>query len=234
MKRIRQVSIGISFLAFMLLSLQSAIAQESNTLRTNQLKNTLPGFLNQKYEVGSVYFKDGSVVNALLNFNRLTNQVYFISKNNETMVLANPEKVYMVSIAKDTLFIDGTIVFRKISEYGAAPNLFARQEIKYVGKENVGPYGSYSEVSTVNAASTYSTDDQITKYLNLDENSLYKVTNFYYLNDGANNFYPVKKKHLKKIFPQHEKEINDFIKTEKIDLDKKDDLMKLLQYHRSL
>lgn len=220
--------------SFFLLLSHFGLAQEKKTIRTNEIKNALPGFLNQKYEIGAVYFKDGSVVNALLNFNRLSNQVFFISQNNDTLVLANPEKIFMVSIAKDTLFIDGKTVLRKLTSFGQAPNLFVRQEIKFVGKENKGAYGSYSEISSVNSASTYSNDDQITRYINIDENVLYKVTNYYYLNNEENRFYPVTKKYIKKVFKNHVDAVNNYISSERINLDKEADIVKLLKYERGL
>jgi hypothetical protein len=213
-------------------------AQDNGTLRVNTLnqpdKNILSGYLNPTFINGRVFFKDGTVVDSKLNFNRLTKQMYFISPKNDTMIFAHPEKIYSVTIGVDTFLLYKDIVLRKLTHNGIAPDLYVQQEIKFIGTEKKGAYGSYSEIASANSNSTYTSDDQITRYINIDENALYKVSNYFYVSDSLNNFYPVKKKLFNKIFPQYEKESSAFIDANKINLNKKEDLIKLINYLNGL
>ena len=221
-----------------ILSYLFPFGQDNGTLRVNTLnqpdKNILSGYLNPSFINGKVFFKDGTIVDSKLNFNRITRQMFFISPKNDTMVFAHPEKIYSVTIGIDTFFLYKDIVLHKLTHNSSAPDLYMHQEIKFIGTEKKGPYGSYSELSSVNSNSSFTPDDQLTRYINIDENALFKVSNYFYVSDSLNNFYPVKKKLFNKIFPQYEKESSAFIDKNKIDINKKEDLIKLINYMNSL
>lgn len=222
-----------------MLSYLFPFAQDNgSTMRVNTLnqpdKNTLSGYLNPSFINGRVFFKDGTIVDSKLNFNRLTKQMFFISPKNDTMIFAHPEKIYSVTIGIDTFFLYKDIVLRKLTHNSIAPDLYMHQEIKFIGTEKKGAYGSYSEISSANSNSTFTPDNQITKYINIDENALFKVSNYFYVSDSLNNFYPIKKKLFNKIFPQYEKESSAFIDKNKININKKEDLIQLINYINGL
>ena len=72
-------------------------------------------------------------------------------------------------------------------------NLYVKPNMKYIGKEKRGAYGTYSGATAANSLSTFSTDNQVTTYLALDENLLYEKGEEFYLCDTLNNLFPAKK-----------------------------------------
>lgn len=213
-------------------------AQENKTITINtiepdnsELTRNLfhyPRFLN-----GKVLFKDNTTIDGILNYHRLYGQVLFINPNNDTLALANPETLTYVIVGTDTFFYHDKGFIRKITQYGSH-NLFIKQKIKYIGKEKPGPYGSYSAVSSANSNTTVTTDDQITNYIAVNENMIYKYSNEFYLSDKFNNFFRAGKKNFYNLFSNHEKKIKNFADTHKIDYNKQTDLEKLLEYIQGL
>lgn len=228
----------ISLTFFFIYITGTAPAQEKKIITVNPVKENTkdlmtsvfyyPGFLD-----GKVIFKDSSVVDARMNYHRLFDQVLFIGPKNDTLALAHPETFNSVIIGIDTFYFFDKGYIRKISHY-TNHNLALKQIIKYVGTEKQGPYGTYSPVSSSNSNSTVTTDDQITQYIRLDENQLYKISNEFYLSDGFNNFFKATKKNFYNLFSRYTTQIREFLSANSTNFAKQDDLEKLLAYVKSL
>ncbi len=226
--------------AVILCSLLTApsFSQQSRIIKINTLDQETGfygrGFLYPGYIAGKVTFNDKAISEAKLNVNCLTNQVYFLSPNGDTLILAHPETIFEIAISSDTFCFYQKGFIQKFTHNERAPNLFARQSMKYIGKEKKGAYGTYSTVGAANSNSTYTGDNQISTYLSLDENLIYQVNTEFYVSDSLNNFYPVRKGKFYSAFPQYENLIKTFVKENKIDLDKKEDLLELIKYIQTL
>lgn len=211
---------------------------DNNTITVNTIKdnnkelvwavNMYPSFLQ-----GKVIFKDSAVVEARLNYNRLYGQILFLSAKGDTLMLAHPETIHRIIIGNDTYhFFDKSYV-KKITE-NEGVNLHMMQTMKYIGSEKKGPYGTYTPLSASNSNSTFTNDDQVTQYISIDENKLFKSSTTFYLSDKFNNFFDASKNNFYKIFFNNEQQIREYISTNKTNFKVQEDLVKLLKYIQAL
>jgi hypothetical protein len=63
---------------------------------------------------------------------------------------------------------------------------------------------------------------------------VFQKTIEYYLSKSFMDFVPYRKNYVLKMFPEKEDEIKSFLKSNKIDFDSEDDLLKLTTYLRSI
>lgn len=222
----------------LLMTMHGATAQDGSTIKINTLEQVSKlngsGFLNPSFINGIIFFKDGTTGEAKLNFNRLTNQVLFISPKDDTLAIAYPESVAWVEIGTDSLYFFNDLVLQKVTHNKIAPDLYQRQNLKYIGKEKKGAYGTYSSAGSINSVSSLSNPGELTGRLSADENVIYKVETYFYLSDINHNFYPARKAQLFNAFPKYEKEISAFIKTHATNFNKKEDLLLVIHYIQSL
>lgn len=229
-------SAGLQVL-FLLASL-SLFSQDNKIIKINALNQSAEVYKSEYmypvFSSGKIIFTDAAIAEAKMNFNRLSNQMLFLTPAGDTLALAHPETVSKVLIDADTFCFFENVFIQQMTHNRDAPNLFVKQNLKYIGKEKKGAYGTYSTVSSSNSNSTFTNDDQITKNLSVDENAIYELRAEYYFSDSLNNFFPARKSNLYKMFPQQENRIKTYIKANKIDFDKKADLLQLVLYIQSL
>jgi hypothetical protein len=63
---------------------------------------------------------------------------------------------------------------------------------------------------------------------------MFVFENSYYLSGRYGKFYPASKKGVYELFSKNQKQIREFLETNKIDFNKKEDLEKLLNYARTV
>jgi hypothetical protein len=213
----------------------SAIAQQSETVTVNTLNSETAKqktvLFNPYFAQGKVVFKDESFAQPALNYNRLTGQMLFLTPKGDTLALSHPETTQYVLVGVDTFAFHENSFLLKVTHFGTGPNLYVKQYMKLMGREKKGPYGTYSPLSASNSNSTYTNDDQQTKYIAVDENHLYKPGVEYYLSDANNNkFYEASKKGFYSAFPAHEKKLKEFLTAYRPDYNSEQDLMQVFQY----
>ncbi len=220
------------------LSTSSLFSQKNKIVKINsfdiaegffKIEFMYPGYLD-----GTVRFKDNSSGEAKMNYNLITNQIYFLNPKGDTLIIAHPETTLDITINSDTFYFYQKGFIKKFTHDVSGPNLYVKPNMKYIGKEKRGAYGTYSGATAANSLSTFSTDNQVTTYLALDENLLYEKGEEFYLCDTLNNLFPAKKSSLYAAFPRYVSLIKAFIKKTKIDFYKKDNLLDLLDYIQTL
>lgn len=196
-----------------------------------QLANEI--FRYKDYTGGKVIFKDNSAVEAKMNYNQLSGRMLFIDPKGDTLEFAHPETFSMVIVGKDSFYVFERNYLEKITHYTGS-NLAVVQTVKYLGSEKKGAFGTYSRVSAVTSEITYTSNEQITTSLGVDENAVFRFNNAYFISDRFNNFFAANKKNFYKVFFVHEKEIKKFSDLHHTNFNKKEDLEQLLQFARSL
>ena len=98
----------ISSLFCLLLPLQLLAQNETRIVKAEQemtdVFSTKDIFRYENYEGGKVIFKDGTLAEAKLNYNRFFEQMLFIDGKGDTLTLANPELVDVIVIGKDSFY----------------------------------------------------------------------------------------------------------------------------------
>jgi len=165
-------------------------------------------YLYQAFVPGQVVFKNGK-------YNNL-----FISKKKDIRFV----------VAQDTFFYDMGYI-EVISGGSIRVGLKQYVKIKEILKEGAfGTTNRFSSVDTYNSmASNGISYDLIPR-----EDIEVQRTLEYYLSGLSGDFLPFTRKNVIQLFPQNEDKIKAYIKSNKIDLDTRDDLLKFADYLRSL
>ena len=59
-----------------------------------------------EFLIGKVIFRDGRVVEARMNYNRFTDEMFFIKGNGDTLILDNEETIRLINIKKDSFYFN--------------------------------------------------------------------------------------------------------------------------------
>lgn len=215
------------------------VAQENestltiNTINDDSAKLSRRAFMYREFTAGKVIFKDDSTAEAPMNYSLLSGKILFINPKGDTLEFAHPEIFNQVILGIDTFYYFDKMYLKKISHY-PVNNLAISKTLKLIGREKKGAYGTYSGVSSTNSNTTFTNDDQVTTYIIIDENAVYKFSNDYFITDRFNNFFPANKKGFNRVFFSYEIEIKNYLGVHSINFDKQADLQQLLKYIQNL
>jgi hypothetical protein len=228
-----------SFYSVILLSLFfAASAQENKIIRINPLKENEEELTRQVYKYsdfqeGTVLFKDSATAQAKLNYHRLLGQILFINPKGDTLALAHPETFAFVAIGKDTFFYHEKSFVERLTS-ASSVNLCKNQTLKYIGQEKKGAYDSYSTTSSSESDNLYSTDGKVPAKLAIDQNSVFKYNNAFFLQDRFGNIFPANKKIFFDLFSHREKELKGYLNNNHVNFNREKDLLGLMDFLASL
>lgn len=176
---------------------------------------------------GKVYLKDGEVASARLNFDYFANAVKYIDEKGDTVLIGNAADVKYISTSTDTFFYDNMYYEWVATSFRA--RLAARRTLKLVQTDRVGAYGISSPTQNI---VTQGLLLGATNY-RLDANEEYVFTRetTYYISDLKGKFMEANKKNISKLFPK--KDIEQFIKGNKLNVNKEADLMDVFVFANS-
>jgi hypothetical protein len=209
--------ITVSLLLIFTISLR---AQDIDTLQN------LPNLLFPKFSKGIVKLKDGKTYTAILNYETVEQEMIFLQRK-LTIVLDNPQLI-------DTIFLSNRIFvpFQKgfYEVIVKAPIALFIQHKSYV--ESLGSPIGYGALSQTTAPSYVRQIFDRTGSIALKIPPDYKVVDdseiWVRWNNGMEKF--TTKKQFLKIFPDSEKQLNQFINKNNIDFKNSGDLAKLITY----
>jgi hypothetical protein len=210
------------FLAGLIIS-QSISAQRDTLSLDSQ-------FLFPELFAARISFKDGSVVNARMNYNILSEKMIF-EKDNKVFDLVNTEKI-------DTVFLPGRKfvpmgnVFIEVYNKAAIP-LFTQYKGDLIPPGKPSGYGGTSQTSSIESIATvYGGAQSYNLKLPSDYTVKLTVINWIRINDKMEKF--IGERQFLKLFKSKETAIRKFIKTNGTDFDNRNDIVKLLDYCNSI
>jgi hypothetical protein len=212
-------------------------AQENKTIIINPAKGNENELLNNMYQypqfvTGKAFYKDGGVVEAMFNYNYLTNEIMFIDPKKDTLALALGENFSRITIQNDTFYYHHKEFIQQIT-HDPSYNLMLKRSIKYSDVEKKGAYGMYSG-TTANTSITQINTGSSMQNLSADQNIKYSFADSYLVSGRYNQFYPATKKGFYEMLPKNQKEIKSFLEKNEINFSKKEDLEKMLEFVRTL
>jgi hypothetical protein len=170
-----------------------------------------------------------------MNYHQILDQLLFINPKGDTLAISKPETLAYATIGTDSFFHLKKVGFLQQLTHYPDYNLTARHTLKYIGKENKGPYGTYSPVNSSVSQPEYIVGDlELQKKMRPDEQLLYVNNVQYFIRDRFKNFFPANKKNIFNLFSKNETELKAFIKENDINLNKKADLEKLMAFVHTL
>lgn len=219
--------------SLLFLSLSSLLAQKGELIQLNGSEFHYFFVKTQykfpEYTRAKIAFKNGDVASARINYNNFQHVVRYIDNTGTALEVTNPEDIDYIAVGADTIFSDNGY-FEWVATSGTA-RLAVRRIYKEAYRALVGPFGTNSPAKHVEGAAGVrvngisSTELSSNEVITLSKETIYYISP---LKNGKINFVEATKKNLEKLFPK--KDIADFIRDNRINLNKEKDLIDLMVY----
>src|SRR5687767_2406958 len=183
-----------------------------------------------KFEYGKVYFINGDVSAAKLNYNFLIETIQFIDPKGDTLALANESALNFISIGTDTFFHNSKGYIEQIADY-TFTKLLLKEKITS-SEEKIGAFGIPSSTQNIDAKKTLIADQNYK--LKVNENLILSKEKHYYFNDVDFNILPVNKKNLLKVFAKEKGKIENYLGSNNTDFNNEQDLKKFFTYLKTI
>ena len=228
----------LTFLALFSFCFVWGFAQQDDkkTLVVNPLKDDLDQMEKKvlKYEnftQGKLVLRDSTVFEVKMNYHQILDQLLFINPKGDTLAISQPENIAFASIGTDSFFHFKKVGFLQQLTHYPGFNLTARRTLKYIGRENKGPYGIYSPVNSSVSQPEYVVGDlELLRKMRPDEQLLFVNNVQYFISDRFRNFFPATKKNIFNLFSKNESELKAYFKENDVNLNKRADLEKLMVF----
>lgn len=182
------------------------------------------------YTKARIAFTDGNMGSARINYNNFTEVMKYIDEKGDTLEIANPQDISYIAIGADSIFYDNGY-YQWVASSGSA-RLAVKLKYKEAFRALVGAFGSASPARHVESRDKVrmSGDISTQPLPGNEEITIAKEVTYYIspINDKKNNFVLATKKNIDKLFPK--KKVEDFIKDNKLNLNKEEDLIDLMVY----
>lgn len=179
-----------------------------------------------QFTAGRVYFMNGDVSAAKLNYNLASEAMLFISPSSDTLAIENETNIKYITIEKDTFYYNEG--YLELVENHSDLKLAAKQRIKFQDKKKIGAFGAASSTLKTDSDDTFMGDRRF-NYV-IAEDLIFKKETEFYLSNGSNPFVSLNKKNLLKIFPKRKESIEAFLKEKNINLQAEKDVKILVQF----
>lgn len=187
----------------------------------------------EEFLPGSVYFRNGRIATARLNYNYFYGEIEFIDQKKDTLLLNDKDFMDSITVGSEIFYYlpkHGHV--REIKNYGKV-KLCEKQVLAVLDNERESAFNHYSATSAISNYKTFSNQNG-TQWMKPTDKVVFKRKSDYFFIDRNQHFYFPSKATLLKLFRDNNKEINDYLKVENINFSKQSDLMKLLEFCSTL
>ncbi|MBX2925792.1 MAG: hypothetical protein KF746_26595 [Chitinophagaceae bacterium] len=185
----------------------------------SEAKYFLPEFAG-----GAAFLRNGAVSKHLFNYNRLLDEMQFLTPTGDTLTIAEPGLVKYIQI-DSVIFYHEKGYLREIEKSGYH-TLAIRERLIQVSDKVEGAYGASSGTSSVTTYANIHTSGAIYK-LNVKRNVSFAKAQAFFIGDRYNHFSRADKKGFAEAFPDKKEIIGEYIRKEKINFHNPDDIKKL-------
>ena len=177
-----------------------------------------------------VFFKDGTVADPYMNYNRLYDQMLFINSKGDTLALDDEKTIDFIVNDWDIFYYDAGYL-RLIAD-DSVVKLAEKQIWVVADVRKIGTHNTPKNTVAITSLSSYTDghDAAKSKDLILNEEIVLRKETQYYFGDQYNHFVRTGKKRLLNLFPKEQRSIENYLKENKVNFDKKNDLEKLVQF----
>jgi len=223
-------------LFFILIDYTGLSAQDSTfvTIKTGQsAKDVLTSseiYHYPQFTNGKVFLRDGLKAGGKMNYNRLYGQMLFINPIGDTLALADEKNIKFIVIERDTFYYDEG--YMRLMANNGVVKLTEKQIWVMADIRKIGTHNRPTTTVAVTSFSSYTNgqDAAKSKDLIMNEDILLRKETQYYFGDKYNLFVPANKKGLQQLFPKEHSSIDNYLKENKVNFNKKDDVEKLYQF----
>jgi hypothetical protein len=195
------------------------------TAQTNAAGET-PQYLFREFSKGNVLLRGNKLQATVLNYNTVTENMVF-EQNGKLLDLINLDLIDTVYV-HDSKFVPIGKVFYEVVATSPIPVFIQHKGDLLPPGKPVG-YGGTSEVAATTRLSGVQLESGYYN-LQLPPDFKVKITPVYWLRkDGAMVSF-LNERQLLKLFPERENDIKSFIKKERLKVDRRDDLVRIIRY----
>jgi hypothetical protein len=196
-----------------------------------QSKEEKPQYLLPEFRMGTMLLKNDSIQKVIFNYN-IVSELMVYEKDGKYFDLMNPDILDTIYI-NDRKFVPVGKIFHEVLFIGNKLSLCVQHKGALVDLGKPSGYGGTSQTSSIQQYSSINASGQ-TYNLKLPDNSEVRTEDIYWIikPDGKSSF--TTEKQLLKIFPDKEKELNLYIKEQKIKIRKPEDVVRLVSYLNTL
>lgn len=192
-------------------------------------------FQNPTFQTGTAEFINGRSSQASFNYSYLGGNILFLAANRDTLEIADKALLRKVDIKGRTYYFDKRFGYCEIVKSFGKAKIGKREVLAQIGTEKGGPYGISYTASAVTTYKSYSNDQVAsTGKLNADAEGVFSYRTTLFLIDNNNRFYIPTAGSIHKLFPGHKKQISSFVKENKINFGKEEDLDRLMAFCEGL
>ena len=183
-----------------------------------------------EFKIGKIFFRDGKIVEVRMNYNRFTDEMFFIRVNGDTLILGNEETIRLINIEKDSFYFNRGYIL--LVQTNNSARLGVKHSFRLADKRKSVSYDGMSSISSVQNIRSIEEAGARHRLVAKEQIVLFKTV-YYYLGDEFAHFLPANQKNLTKLFPGCSGELKKYCNKNKIDFEKKPDLENLLSFVES-
>jgi len=178
---------------------------------------------------GSVYLTDKTVIDRKMNYNFLKGEVEYV-KGRDTLTIDDKKDLRMVVIERDT-FLFNSGYYRVIHHGTLLVGMKDRIELEAVGKQS-----ATGVPMRTGASSDYSSKNLGKNIQNLvpSEDMIFKRGVKYFIIYPYGEMKEFKKKSILEIFPYNESDIQEYLKSDRVNFDSKEDIIRFAGFLETL
>ncbi len=186
-----------------------------------------PQYLFDNFSRGKVLLKNKKIEEVHMNYNTVTEKIVF-ERNRELLDMINLHTIDTIYL-QDCKFIPVEDVFYEVITTSPMP-LFIQHQGKLLPPDNIVGYGGTSGVTSPTHISNLQFPGGYYNNLQLSYDFKVEITPIYWLNKDKELVSFSNVKELKKLFPEKEDIIENYIKKNRLKLERKDDLIKIIRF----
>ena len=180
-----------------------------------------------EFKIGKIFFRDGKLVEVRMNYNRFTDEMFFIKSTGDTLILDNEETIRLINIEKDSFYFNKGFIL--LAQSNNSVKLGVKHGFRLADKRKSVSYDGMSSISSVQNIRSIEEAGARHRLVAKEQIVLF-ATVYYYLGDQFSHFLPANQKNLTKLFPGCSGELKKYCNKNRIDFEKKPDLENLLSF----
>ncbi len=195
--------------------------------RLNEVITFEDMYVYPEFTPGNVYYSQGVVNPAYLNYNLVISGIEFIDEFRDTLSIANTDQIDSLTIGEDTYYIFEGQYYRMLTK-GERVTLFNKRSITFRNASQSSTTSSSKNYAGV----TYGNRFQENNF-RFETDMVFWFDSEYILRKQDGETIPMRKGKVLSAFPSQRSDIKSFLKSEDIDLDEESDLKKLVDFINS-
>jgi hypothetical protein len=188
--------------------------------------NPLPQFLFPDFTKSLVKMKDGRQLTAIINYNMVDEEMIFDQKG-IYMALEKPQEIDTIYL-QNRKFVPVEKAFYEVLTKGRI-TMFIQHKSRYSQKGTPTAYGMTTKTAGPTKVLSMQVGNQV-RQVELPDNVEVSPATVYWVNYKNEMFKFTTEKQFLKIFPENESKLKEFLKTNKIDIKSREDLIKLGEF----